>query len=316
MNILKIYTLKLFRNIYTKCFVFKPLPILDIDINFEKSYKIIYDLLSNDKPCMIARFGSTELLTLVNYIGVKGKDKNYVKYIKGQSLDWWWNRKIIEQMQQWSGFFPPTQENIDKFCELMLVDMGYVDILGSWLQNEKYFTNDLKDSKFVDLICLEPYFSTNPWTKALHEKKILVIHPFADSIRSQFKKRKLLFKNSEILPDFKSFEVIQSVQSLGGIDNGFSDWFEALNYMKSEIDKKDYDICLIGCGAYGFPLAAHVKRQGKKSIHLGGSLQLLFGIKGARWDKIRGELYNEYWIRPSDSEKPKTANLVEDGCYW
>lgn len=49
--------------------------------------------------------------------------------------------------------------------------------------------------------------------------------------------------------------------------------------MKDEIDKQDYDIALIGCGAYGFPLAAHIKRSGKKAIHLGGALQLLFGIK-------------------------------------
>lgn len=46
------------------------------------------------------------------------------------------------------------------------------------------------------------------------------------------------------------------------------------------MDKIDYDICLIGCGAYGFPLAAHAKRKGKKAVHLGGALQLLFGIKG------------------------------------
>lgn len=49
--------------------------------------------------------------------------------------------------------------------------------------------------------------------------------------------------------------------------------------MKDEIDKRDYDIALIGCGAYGFPLAAHIKRSGKKAVHLGGALQLLFGIK-------------------------------------
>lgn len=46
------------------------------------------------------------------------------------------------------------------------------------------------------------------------------------------------------------------------------------------MDKVEYDVCLIGCGAYGFPLAAHAKRTGHKAIHLGGSLQLLFGIAG------------------------------------
>lgn len=50
--------------------------------------------------------------------------------------------------------------------------------------------------------------------------------------------------------------------------------------MQDEISKEDYDICLIGCGAYGFSLAAYVKRCGKQAIHMGGALQLLFGIKG------------------------------------
>ena len=50
--------------------------------------------------------------------------------------------------------------------------------------------------------------------------------------------------------------------------------------MKSQMDQTDYDIALIGCGAYGFPLAAHAKRMGKQAIHMGGSLQLLFGIRG------------------------------------
>ena len=42
---------------------------------------------------------------------------------------------------------------------------------------------------------------------------------------------------------------------------------------------KNFDIALIGCGAYGFPLAAFVKGIGKKAVHIGGPLQLFFGIK-------------------------------------
>ena len=55
------------------------------------------------------------------------------------------------------------------------------------------------------------------------------------------KKRELLFKNPDILPEFESLTVIKAVQSLGGDSHGFSDWFEALEYMKAEIDKVDYD---------------------------------------------------------------------------
>jgi hypothetical protein len=90
--------------------------------------------------------------------------------------------------------------------------------------------------------------------------------------------------------------------------------------MKSEIDKTEYDICIIGCGAYGLPLAAHVKRMGKKSIHLGGVTQLLFGIKGKRWEEYivwpYMNLFNEHWIRPGERSSVKNGNSVEGGCYW
>jgi hypothetical protein len=88
--------------------------------------------------------------------------------------------------------------------------------------------------------------------------------------------------------------------------------------MKAEIDKKDFDIAIIGCGAYGFPLAAHVKRIGKKAIHLGGPTQILFGIKGKRWidNPNFNEIINEYFIFPNESDKVKNANKVEGACYW
>ena len=139
-----------------------------------------------------------------------------------------------------------------------------------------------------------------------------------------------IFKNANILPDFHEIILIKSIQSSGnGDSNKFKNWFEALEYMKAEIDKVDYDICLIGAGAYGFPLAAHVKRTGKKAVHLGGALQLLFGIKGKRWEdpnygvKAWGiakgsytNLMNEHWVRPDNNERPKNPEIVEGACYW
>ena len=80
----------------------------------------------------------------------------------------------------------------------------------------------------------------------------------------------------------------------------------------------DFDIAIIGCGAYGFPLAAHVKRKGKQAIHMGGATQILFGIKGNRWEEhdIISKLFNEHWIRPNKNETPKNSGNIEDACYW
>ena len=42
--------------------------------------------------------------------------------------------------------------------------------------------------------------------------------------------------------------------------------------MIKEIQMHEFDVCLIGCSAYGLPLAAAVKNMGKQAIHIGGPL--------------------------------------------
>ena len=132
-----------------------------------------------------------------------------------------------------------------------------------------------------------------------------------------------LFLNPMVLPEFGELTVIKAVQSLGGGNTEFSNWFEALNSMKAQMDSIDYDVCLIGCGAYGFPLAAHAKRTGHQAIHLGGVLQLLFGIKGKRWEDPNYNnrynyttLFNDSWVKPGEDLKPSNYRAVEGGCYW
>ena len=327
MNKSVIFTLKVFRKIYMTIFnIHDVKPKCELDAN--KASELIYNELMSNKPSMIARFGAFELLTIVNYLGVTNSKKSIIKYIKGEEPDWIWNEKTLKFMNTNAGFFPPEIEKIEQFCQMILEDKNLVDILGSWLSSEKLIENGMHATK-VNLLLLEPFWSQNPWTKALENKKILVIHPFSRTILAQYEKREFLFDNKDVLPEFKSLTVIKAVQSLGKGDDRFKDWFEALEYMQTEIDKVDYDICLIGAGAYGFPLAAHVKRKGKKAIHMGGALQLLFGIRGRRWEVWDDEatqfetpkgfytnLMNEHWVRPNEQEKPKAATNVEGGCYW
>ena len=327
MNKYIIFVLKILRKMYMITFkVHKDKPKREQDAN--KASNLIYNALMSDKPLMIARFGSTELTCLMNYLGVKKGKKDIIGFIQGKTNPWWWQPNLIIQMQTYSGFFPLEIDKIEKFCKLMLKDKNEVDILGSWLESENVIRNGMHDVK-VDLLLLEPFWSDKPWTKALEDKKILVVHPFSKTIVAQYEKRELLFDQKEVLPKFKSLTVIKAIQSLGKGDDRFEDWFDALEHMQDKIDKVDYDICLIAAGAYGFSLAAHVKRKGKKAIHLGGALQLLFGIRGRRWevwdDKAtqfrtpKGfytNLMNEYWIRPNEDEKPKLAKSVEGGCYW
>lgn len=324
-----VFILKVLHSLYVKSFGGYNFPQLPREENPDKASDMIYNLLIQDRPCMIARFGSTEFAAFVNYLGVISEDRSILKYIRGEQAEWWWNENIMAQMQRWSGFFPPTVENMRLFGELMMEDMRQLDLLGCWIKNECVVANYIKHVEKVHLRLLEPFWAKVPWTRVLYGKRVLVVHPFASIIEKQYNEnRHKLFDNSDILPDFH-LQTIQAVQSLGGYADGYDNWFEALNDMKQKIDQCDYDIALIGCGAYGFPLAAHVKRQGRKAVHLGGSLQLLFGIIGKRWEDPNygvkewgipvgsySGLINNFWIKPGDDVKPHNANVVENGCYW
>lgn len=299
--------------------------------NPQRASDIIYEFLQKSEPCMIARFGSTELYCLANYLGVKkGFWKSVIPFCFAKSEAWWIMPQRVADLKNYSGVFSIDKDGeVEKFCELMLTDMAHVDILCSWVSKEYLIADKIEHTKKIFLPYLEPYYADKPWTRALEGKKVLLVHPFANQIRRQYEiNREKLFKNSLILPKF-DLKVLAAIQSLGGENNGFDTWFDALDYMKSEMDKIDYDICIIGCGAYGFHLAAHAKRMGKKAIHMGGATQLLFGIKGNRWeDPMYGvkewglpegfytKMFNEYWIKPGEEGRPKNAEQVEGACYW
>lgn len=305
---------KSFRKRYIKLFPTQPLTAPGHDADPEKVAQEILGLLETQKPCMIARFGMFELDATINYLGVKRR--NVISYLRGIGEPWWWDKSTLHYMYYNAGFFTKDIHDFEKFAQLMLEDSTHVDILASWLPKERHLESQLKNTYKIGFELINPFWSKKPWSSCLKGKKVLVVHPFAQTIEKQYARRSLIHKNPEILPDFE-LKTIQAVQSIGGVHpEEFKDWFCALEYMKNEIDKTDYDICIIGCGAYGFPLAAHVKRAGKQAIHMGGSTQLLFGIKGLRWEESYGEFMNEYWVRPSTEETPTYAMKVEEGCYW
>lgn len=267
---------------------------------------LIKTILESNKPCMISRFGSTELQTLL--------------YCKFYPLSLSLKKRIFYNIQYASGFFPVTFENLKKFYRLYADDVKDLDLLVSWRIEELFFQNWISKLPEIKKTTLDSFYAhEHPWTYSLKGKKILVVHPFAETIESQYSnKRELLFENKEVLPEFASLQTIKAVQSIAGNLVVFNSWFDALNWMKSEIDKKSFDIALLGCGAYALPLAAHIKRIGKKAVHMGGVLQFLFGITSKRYDE--NEEYkpyiNEHFVYPDARDRPKNASAVEGGCYW
>ena len=283
----------------------------------------IREKLLSPEPCMLSRFGAVEIGCVVNYLGIYHQKRKIIKYIKGEAFPWWWEEETMYPMRNNAGFFSATPELLKRFSEMMIEDMPLIDILASGRFEEEYFSKELQNAYKIDFEPYNPFWSDVPWTAALENKKVLVVHPFAETIQKQYLRKELIHKDPRVLPTF-DLQTIKAIQTIGNQGDGrFETWFDALEFMKNEIDKMDYDVCLLGCGAYGMPLAAHVKRSGKKAVHLGGSLQLLFGIRGARWENSNynatynySKLMNEFWVKPSATETPSKAQQVEEGCYW
>lgn len=156
------------------------------------------------------------------------------------------------------------------------------------------------------------------WWSALSGKKVLVISPFVDTMKIQYQRRNLVWGNKDVLPEM-DIHFVKSVWYMGADDNsGFGNWFEALEYLYGESAKVDFEIALISCGPFSTFLAARFKRDGKQAIQCGGFLQILFGIRGARWDNAENynRYFNEYWVRPPKENAPKNSDKLDDKCYW
>lgn len=281
----------------------------------KKTNEYIYDRIMEGKPFMACRYGNTEMQTIVGdlairYKGHSPKDDAYLKR--------WYTR-----LGDGAGFFPVNEEMLPLFTNLMLESSKEIDLLAMWHLNMEDFIIEeyAPQADLTFLFRLEPWLAKGrPWTAALKGKKVLIIHPFEKTIQEQYKKRELIYPNSEILPEFE-LKTLKAVQTIcGEKDDRFETWFDALEYMFQEAMKIDFDVAIIGCGAYGFPLAAKLKKAGKQAIHLGGATQLLFGIKGYRWENNYpspiAKFFNDAWVKPSAEETPKNAKTVEKGCYW
>ena len=299
---------------YQRLIDIKPEAISRIDTN-----KIISRLIKSDEPFMVGRFGWTEVDTLIHY-------DNFLKMNSLEKLHEWSltfrypfsKNCILNDIHRQSGFYPVTKKNIALFKEEMISSMRSVDLLASWVKGECRYQAYMPHVKVCKLDFIEPYLSENPWSEALEGLKVLIIHPFTDSIYKQYSQnRSNIFRDKKVLPNFE-LKLLKTPLTIPGVSYCFSNWFETLDALTEETYKKDFDIALIGCGAYGFPLASRIKKIGKKSIHLGGATQLLFGIKGGRWDQNPSfiNIYNKFWKYPSIDEKPKGYFSIEDGCYW
>ena len=227
---------------------------------------------------------------------------------------------LQERIWRYSGVYPATAAQFEAFVETYLQALGEVDLLGTLCSPfEKQLVETFgKKPILTELSSLEPYFCPEPWSQHLAGLRVLVIHPFVDSIRSQYEnRRRELFVNPKVLPEF-TLVLVRAPQTIAGNAGELPSWTDALNRMKDQVSREEFDAAIVGCGAYGLPIGAFVRGLGKPCIHIGGATQILFGVTGTRWRESATSraLETPAWSSPLESERPPNWRKVEDGCYW
>ena len=270
------------------------------------------ECIKSGRPAAIGKLGSSECWTLAWHLRIA----RFYKYT-------WCPPTFGElDLAEQSGVFPKTEDVFHRFADLYIERLRTLDAGAVW-QNagENRILNKFAPSiQRLSIRGLEPYLFPQPWSCMLRGKRIMVIHPFESSIRSQLVRRDLIWQHlPDVLPECE-FEIIRA--PYGFSKTNFGNWFEMLHSLENDLEmafrRRHFDVALIGCGAAGLPLAAKVKELGAIGIHLGGPLQLLFGIRGRRWDQREDfqPLFNEHWVRPQPEETPDVAASVDHGGYW
>jgi len=292
-------------------------------INSSNADEYISQLIASRKPGLVGRLGGTEARFIGEYLKLKRLKRFGVPLRLSASISPRWKKRSFEVFAQ-AGFYFENWKEVDAFCSEYLHALKATDILGAWgvafTWPETIGLNPLKTRVIpvgFTAPWIEPYsVDASPWSQALNGKRVLVVSGFASSIESQHKKVKNIFLGV----NFPAFELslVRAPIVTGQKDSDGKKWFELLDQMKKEIKSKDFDVALIAAGAFSYPLAAYVKSIGKIGIHCGGGLQIFFGVMGNRWNNSPEILkyVNDSWVRPSALERPKTADQVENACYW
>ena len=286
--------------------------VLDMDASID----LIASAIRDGRPFMAGKIGTGDSETIQRFIDIHapgGKLRKSIRMLAGTSGPFWWDNWIRSGICVCAGVFPPTDESIEDFCRIFIPHCAEFDAIPGWLEGEKRLYGMLcPKATVIKLEALAPFAHPRSWSGALEGKRVLVIHQYVETIKSQYAKHVEFHNGQGPLPDFDLLQY-RPVNSIGGKNENFPNWSAALEKMWADISTMEFDVALLGCGVYGVPLCARIKRMGKTAILTGGATQILFGIKGKRWDRLG--IYNENWVRPKPEDIPERMGQIENGCF-
>ena len=173
-----------------------------VELFDQQANDLVYKTLREGRPCMISKFGTTELNAVVTDLVTSGALSWAVlkKFFQGElSLS---RVQSILQLQKLSGFFPVSPDYGRKFCERVVDDIPEIDILGSYIENEKYVSQYMHCKR----INLDGYYA--PFFGKIHGRNIWKGKRYwlfiRSSIRSNPSIRTIVSGCSKILTYFRN----------------------------------------------------------------------------------------------------------------
>jgi len=231
-----------------------------------------------------------------------------------------------------AGLWPQTDETIDAWCRLMIQEyLPEMNVMAAWNptmpQEERTVLQTLaRGATLCKLRSFEPYYEAcTAWTKEIRGK-FAVVSPFAGSICRQWARRADVWKHKQLWDESAECVPVRAgygpglcpLGAAGAWPAGLRDWKAAVDSVVATVIASGARVAFVGCGALSLPICVLLKKAGIVAIHTGGATQILFGIKGRRWEthNVISGFFNDAWVVPSLDEIPSGAAAVEGGCYW
>lgn len=317
-------------------------------------YQQIKHALDCKQPIVIGKFGTNELLLIYCYHLIsQGRMQKYPPDVL-REIEYGAGLYPIDNttIESFINVYLESLRSIDVFASWndRFIDFEYA-LYSSYISNSsKSKTNACNAGNacnacnacnagiggIVELTALESFYTSRDywWQKLFIGKCILVISPFVDSIQKQLESNKRdkvwCGQWSGFWPDniefkFIKFEhpwsLLSKEEQIKLTQSQSMHFIDKLKRFKKEIDMiGNFDIALIGAGCYSLPLCSYIKNNKRQiAFHLGGGLQMMFGVYGARWNTSNGilkEYVNDSWIRPSGNEIPTGFKMQESGAYF
>jgi hypothetical protein len=266
---------------------------------------------SIDRPGAVGKIGAGEIAAL----------RHYMRRADSGGRCEFWPGYVARNLHRIAGVYPPEPAVFSRFCRTYAEALTSLDALAVWFNfgENAALRRYVPNATLMHLNALEPFYHDPPWSRHLAGKSVIVMSPFAATIEAQYRRRQQIWRGRpHVLPDFQ-LRAIGVPLSAYLASPEYPDWFAALDAMRTRMEAAmPFDVAIVGAGAWSISLVAHAKKLGAWAIHLGGATQILFGVKGRRWEtnKRITAFYNEAWTRPSESETPANVQAVEGGCYW